>query len=179
MRPIYLNVYGTKISSNKGESQRSNAELSLKQKWLWELSLLVFALVLSAGSPSHDVRLLSCWCSPSCTRSLKWPDYMSAWLSNDSVTDSLQKQHSTSMIDPKSIKGKKKKKRKTFFFFLAQGKSLWKMKMRSSSEITHKLNHDKTECFIQWFVNLQGHLVFEINRNSCGGCSYQIPNSGT
>ncbi len=46
------------------------------------------------------------------------------------------------------------------------------MKMRDSSEITHKLNDDKTECLIQWFVNLQGHLVFERNRNSCGGCSY-------
>lgn len=49
--------------------------------------------------------------------------------------------------------------------------------MKGNSETTHKLNNDKTECFIQWFMNLQGHLSFESNRNSCGSCSYQIQDS--
>lgn len=79
------------------------------------------------------------------------------------------------MIDPKSNKGEKKK-----LEFFCSGQVLVKeMKMRGSGEITHKLNDDKTECFIRWFVNLQGDLVFESNRNSCGGCSYQIHYSGS
>ncbi len=83
--------------------------------------------------------------------------------------------HSTSMIDPKKYQGWEKKK----LAFLCSGRVLVKeMKMRGSSEITHKLNDDNTECFIQWFENLQGHLAFESNRNSCGRCSYQIHNSG-
>lgn len=87
-------------------------------------------------------------------------------------------QHCTSMIDPKSIKDGKK--RFSFFSFFCSGQVLAKeMKMRSGSEITYKLNDDKTECFIQWFVNLQGHLAFVSNRNSCGCCSYQIHNSST
>lgn len=48
--------------------------------------------------------------------------------------------------------------------------------MRGSREIIQKLNGDKTEPFIQCFVNLQGHLAFDYNsnRNSCGSCSYLI-----
>lgn len=87
-------------------------------------------------------------------------------------------QHSKSMIDPKKYQGWKKKKKKLAFFFCSGRVLVKEMKMRGSSEITHKLNDDKTECFIQWFVNLQGHLAFESNRNSCAGCSYQIHDSG-
>lgn len=131
MRAVYLKTL------QRGKSQKGNVTFSLKQEWIWYLSLCIFLLVLSASSRSHGVHLLSCCFSHSQSSRLKWPDYVSAWLSGDPVVDS-----------PKGTVSRLKKKRKPYIFFSHE--SLWKKIKRKWGWQWDKLNDDKT-CFTQWF----------------------------
>lgn len=88
------------------------------------------------------------------------------------LTQTVSREYFTSMIDPKIIKVGEKK----VLFFVSLGASpgdLKEIKIRGSSEITHKLNNDKTECFIQGSCEFTRSpcLWQQRNRNSCGGCS--------